>query len=145
MDLIDRIITAITQTHPLHPMLVHFPIALSGAALLFIIIAMVRKNNDFEKFAFANMVLTVFGVIAAGASGMYDNQANYLGDAPNASLKITLAVVMLAITLITVALRIRNREIFSQPGRLIYIMGYFISFGLALVLAFLGGVILYGF
>lgn len=145
MDLIDRIITAITETHPIHPMLVHFPIALSGAALLFIIIAMVRRNNDFEKFAYANMVLTVFGVIAAGISGMYDNQANYLGEAPNAGLKILLAIVMLAVTLLTVGLRMRNREIFTQSGRVIYIAGYFIAFGLALVLAFLGGVILYGF
>ena len=128
MDLIPRIINAVTQLHPLHPMIVHFPIALSGAALLFIIIAMVRKDENFEKYAFANMVLTVFGTIAAGITGMYDN----------------LAIVMLSVTLITVSIRIRNPRIFNSRGKAIYIAGYFLSFILVSTLAFLGGVILYG-
>ena len=32
MDLINRIIHALTELHPTHPMFVHFPIALTGAA-----------------------------------------------------------------------------------------------------------------
>jgi hypothetical protein len=76
---------------------------------------------------------------------MYDNNVNYLGDAANASTKIILAVVMLAVTIITVSIRFRNPKIMSSPGKAFYVGGYFLSFGLALVLAFLGGVILYGF
>ena len=145
MELIDRIINAVTQLHPLHPMIVHFPIALSGAALLFIIIAMIRKDESFEKFAYANMVLTVFGTLAAGLTGMYDNMVNYEGDAANTDIKFILAIVMFFVTLITVVIRMRNPNIFDSRGRAIYISGYFISFILVTVLAFLGGVILYGF
>ena len=34
MELINRIIHALTELHPTHPMFVHFPIALTGAAFL---------------------------------------------------------------------------------------------------------------
>ena len=145
MDLIERIFTAITQTHPIHPMMVHFPIALSGAAFLFALIAMVRKDGLYDRIAYANLVLTVLGTIAAGATGMYDNQVNYLGDAPNAGTKVILAVVLLGVSLATVLVRRRNPEIFESPSRWLYFGGYALSFGLALVLSFLGGVILYGF
>ena len=145
MDFIDRIITAVTELHPIHPMLVHFPIALSGAAFLFITIAWWKKDAGFEKFAFANMVLTVFGTIAAGVSGFYDNQVNYSGDAPNTGVKMILAIVMLAITTGIVVWRWRKPDVFESSSKVIYYLGYAASFGIALVLAFLGGVILYGF
>ena len=145
MDFFDRLIHALTVSHPIHPMLVHFPIALSAAALLFIIIATIKKDRTYEKIAFANLVLTVFGTLAAGFSGMYDNNVNYLGDAPNANLKIILAVILLAVSTITVLIRKNNPEILFSTGKAMYFGGYLISFLLAFVLAFLGGVILYGF
>jgi uncharacterized membrane protein len=145
MDLIEKVINALTQTHPIHPMVVHFPIALSGAASLFILIALWKKNELFENMAFANLVLTVMGSIVAGVTGLYDNQVNYLGDAPNANLKIMMAIMLLLVTGATVVARWRKKEIFSSNGKGLYVGGYLISFSLTLVLAFLGGVILYGF
>ncbi len=145
MDFIDRFITAITELHPLHPMIVHFPIALSGAAALFVLLALWKKNETFEKMAFGNIVLTVFGTIAAGFTGMYDNQLIYDGGAPNAQWKIILAVVLLLVSGLTAFVRWRNPEVFNSSSRALYVGGYLISFALALVLAFLGGVILYGF
>jgi len=145
MDFLDRLIHALTETHPLHPMLVHFPIALSGAAALFILLALWKKDAGFEKIAFANLVLTVFGTIAAGLSGMYDNNLSYGGEAPNAGVKIILALTLLVISLTTVIMRWRNPAVIESGGKVLYILGYIVSFILALVLAFLGGVILYGF
>jgi hypothetical protein len=46
MDIINRIIHAITQVHPTHPMFVHFPIALTGAAFFFILLAWWRNSAD---------------------------------------------------------------------------------------------------
>lgn len=145
MDFIDRLIHALTETHPIHPMLVHFPIALSGAAALFILLALWKKDKGFEKIAFANLVLTVLGTIAAGISGMYDNNLTYGGEAPNATLKMTLALVLLVISTTTVIVRWKNPAVFQSGGRVLYALAYVVSFVLALVLAFLGGVILYGF
>ena len=57
MEFINRVIHALTELHPTHPMLVHFPIALTGAAFLFILLAYWRRNAGLEQAAFANIVL----------------------------------------------------------------------------------------
>lgn len=145
MDFFNRLFTALTESHPLHPMIVHFPIALSGAAALFILLALWRKDEIFEKFAFANITLAAISSVFAGASGIYDNELTYLGDAPNAGLKIILAAILLVISSAVAITRWRNPEIFKGKARALYVAGYLVSFILAIVLAFLGGVILYGF
>lgn len=145
MDFIERLIHALTETHPLHPMLVHFPIGLTGAAALFILLALLRKSKTLEQAAFANIALAVFGTLAAGASGMMDNANTYGGDAPNAGTKMILAFLLLIVTALTSIARWRNPGLFESRAKPIYAAAYFVSFGLALVLAFLGGVILYGF
>ena len=144
MDLINRIIYAITETHPIHPMVVHFPVALTGAALFFILLALWKNREFFEQAAFANIALATVSTVVAGITGMYDNQINYVGDAPNAGLKMILAIALFAVTTVTAIARWRNPNLFDR-SKALYVAGFAISFGLALVLAFLGGVILYGF
>jgi len=144
MDFINRIIHAITQTHPIHPMVVHFPIALTGAALFFILLALWKNKEFFEGVAFANITLATVSTVVAGITGMYDNQVNYVGEAPNAGLKMILAIALFLVTTITAIARWRNPDLFEK-SKTLYVAAYFISFGLAITLAFLGGVILYGF
>jgi uncharacterized membrane protein len=144
MDLLNQIIHALTETHPIHPMVVHFPIALTGAALFFILLALWKNKVFFEQAAFANIALATVGTFAAGITGLYDNQVNYVGDAPNAGLKIILAIALLLVTTATAVARWRKPDLFDK-SKALYVAAYFVSFGLALVLAFLGGVILYGF
>ena len=145
METITRIIHALTQVHPLHPMLVHFPIALSGAGAFFILLALLTRKKEFELIAFANISLAAVGTLAAGLTGMRDNFINYDGDAPSASAKFVLAIILLVITTVTAVARWRNPNLFNQPKtKLIYITAYFVSFAIAIVLAFLGAVILYG-
>jgi uncharacterized membrane protein len=145
MDLINRIIYALTQVHPLHPMVVHFPIALSGAAFFFILLAYLRKSAVLEQVAFANIALASAGTIVAGATGYMDNLNNYDGDAPNASAKIILAILLFLLTATISIVRYRNPDLFQKSNPFLYAASYGLCFGIALVLAFLGGVILYGF
>jgi uncharacterized membrane protein len=145
MDFFHRLYVALTQLHPTHPMIVHFPIALTGAAFLFILIAHWKKNSAFEQAAFFNIVLAAISTVAAGITGYMDNIKNYLGEAPNASTKIILATTLLVLTTSVSIVRYRNPEIFTKGNRALYIATYGISFAIAIVLAFLGGVILYGF
>jgi uncharacterized membrane protein len=145
MDLINRIIHALTELHPTHPMVVHFPIALTGAAFLFILLAYWRNSASLEQAAFANIVLAMLGTIAAGFTGIMDNVNNYEGAAPNAGTKIMLASLLLLLTAGISLVRYRNPDLFRRANRFLYIASYGASFAIALVLAFLGGVILYGF
>lgn len=145
MEFINRVIHALTELHPTHPMLVHFPIALTGAAFLFILLAYWRNSAVLEQAAFANIVLASLGTLAAGITGMMDNVKNYLGEAPNANTKIILAAVLLFLTAGISIIRSRNPDLFHKVNRWAYVAAYGTSFALALVLAFLGGVILYGF
>jgi uncharacterized membrane protein len=153
MEFINRVIHALTELHPTHPMFVHFPIALTGAAFLFILLAYWRNSVALEQTAFANIVLASLGIIAAGITGVMDNIKNYVGDAPNASTKIILATLLLILTAGISIVRFRNPDLFHKSNRfpkstrtiVLYIASYGLSFAIALVLAFLGGVILYGF
>lgn len=145
MDFINRVINALTQLHPTHPMFVHFPIALTGAAFLFILLAYWRKNTSLEQTAFANMVLAAITTVVAGVTGYLDNIKNYVGEAPNAGTKIILATVLFFLTSGISIFRFRNPQLFHTGNSILYIASYGISFAIALVLAFLGGVILYGF
>jgi len=145
MDFINRLIHAITEVHPTHPMVVHFPIALTGAAFLFILLAYWRKNASLEQAAYANNILAMLGTIAAGITGVMDNAKNYEGEAPNAGTKVMLALTLLILTAGISIVRFRNPDLFQRGNRFLYIASYGVSFVIALVLAFLGGVILYGF
>lgn len=145
MDFIQRVIHALTVLHPTHPMFVHFPIALTGAAFLFILLAYWRKSVSLEQTAFANIVLASISTVVAGATGYMDNIKNYSGAAPNAMVKITLATLLFILTAGISIIRYRNPEIFWKGNRFLYIASYGVSFAITLVLAFLGGIILYGF
>ena len=145
MAFINRIIYDLTQVHPTHPMFVHFPIALTGAAFFFILLAYWRRSVMLEQAAFANIALASVATIVAGATGYMDNINNYDGAAPNANVKIVLAILLLVVTTAINIVRYRNPDLFQKANPFLYIASYGFSFGIALVLAFLGGVILYGF
>jgi uncharacterized membrane protein len=145
MELIRRIISTVIELHPIHPMMVHFPIALTGAGALLILLAIWKKNKALEQAAFANIVLASFGTLAAGATGMMDNLNVYDGTAPNSTWKMLLAMILLAITATASIARWRNPNLLESRARGLYVAAYLISFALALILAFLGGIILYGF
>ena len=114
MEFINRIVHALTELHPTHPMFVHFPIALTGAAFLFILLAYWRKSAALEQTAFANIVLASISTIVAGITGYLDNLKNYLGDARNASTKIILAMLLFILTTGISIVRYRNRIYFRR-------------------------------
>ena len=145
MDFFNRIILAMTELHPTHPMFVHFPIALTGAAFFFLLLAYWRKSPALEQAAFANIALASIGAVAAGLTGAMDNMKNYEGTAPNATAKMILATLLIFLTATISIVRYRNPEMFQKANKAIYVASYGISFLIAFVLAFLGGVILYGF
>jgi hypothetical protein len=74
-----------------------------------------------------------------------DNLVRFEGEAPLVSVKIFLAVTLLILTTVTAVSRWRQKEILWKPSTTVLYLAAFVgSFGLSVVLGFLGGVILYG-
>jgi uncharacterized membrane protein len=145
MNLIQQIFHAITQVHPPHTLITHFPIALTGAALFFILLAIWKRNKILEQVAFADLTLAVVSIVVCALFGIRDNVVFYNGGAPNHVAKIVLASILFVITAITAIARWRNKELFfARSTKALYIASYFVSFGIASVLGFLGGIILFG-
>jgi uncharacterized membrane protein len=144
MDL-ARILNAVVNIHPWHSMVVHFPIGLTGAALLFIVLALWRRNESLEHAAFFTISLAAVSTVVAGLTGMRDNIVRFEGGAPLVSVKIFLAATLLILTTVTALSRWRQKELLWQPATMVlYLLAFAASFGLASTLAFIGGVILYG-
>ena len=146
MEFLDRLTNALFVLHPLHSMTVHFPIALTAAALLFTVLALWRRSEAMEQVAFYNLALATVSIVVAGLTGMRDNLARFDGQAPYVNVKLFLAISLLALTTAMVVGRWRKQDIlWSSSTRVLYLAGYAGSFALAAVLGFLGGSILYGF
>jgi uncharacterized membrane protein len=146
MEFITRLINALIEVHPLHSMTVHFPIALTGTALLFLVLALWRRNEVLERAAFYLIVLTAISTVVAGLTGYRDYVVRFEGEAPLVNVKIFLAVTLLVLTIATAVGRWRHSEFLWKPSTMVlYLSSFAASFALAAVLGFLGGVILYGF
>lgn len=146
MDFINRVIYAVTVSHPTHVMAVHFPIALSTASFLFVVLALIFRSRSLEQAAFYNNILVFFTTLFAGASGMQINLSNYAGAAPNANLKFFLAATLTILSLLLVLGRLSSSRVLWKPNTMVlYVIGFACNFALAAALGFLGGVIIYGF
>jgi uncharacterized membrane protein len=146
MGFITRFVNAIVDVHPLHSMTVHFPIALTGTAFLFLVLALWRRNEVLEQAAFYLIALSGISTIIAGLTGYRDNIVRFEGEAPLVNAKVFLAVTLFVLTLGITVSRWRDREILWRPSTMVmYLLAFTGSFLLAATLGFLGGVILYGF
>ena len=146
MESITQLFTTVFETHPWHVPMVHFPIALSGAALLFLLLALWQRNELLERAAFYNISLAAVSTIVAGATGYRDYIVRYEGDAPYANAKIFLAISLFVLATVIAVSRWRQPDLLWKPSTMIlYLLGFAGCFMLAVTLGFLGGVILYGF
>jgi uncharacterized membrane protein len=141
----SNIIDAILH-HPIHPVIVHFPIGLTGAAAFFMLLALIWKRSKIlEQIAFANISLAAVATVVAGITGYLDNINRYGGSAANHQYKIVLAITLFLITSGTAILRWKKPDIFEQKTtQWIYAGAYAVSFAIALTLGFLGGIIVWG-
>jgi uncharacterized membrane protein len=126
-------------------MVVHFPIGLTGGAFLFIVLARWRRNESLEHAAFYMIALAAISTVVAALTGIRDDLVRFDGAAPLASVKIVLGITLFLLTTVTAVARWRRRELLWTPSTtVLYLAAYAGSFGLAITLGFIGGVILYG-
>lgn len=146
MEFITSLTNTVINVHPWHVPLVHFPIALSGGALLFLILALWQRNEMLERAAFYNINLVALSTLLAGVSGYRDYLVRFDGDAPFINLKIFLAISLFVLTTAIAVVRWRQPEVLWRPSTMVlYVSGFAASFIMAATLGFIGGLILYGF
>lgn len=146
MDLMARIVHAITVTHPLHTLMVHFPIALTATAALYYVLAVWRRSQALENAAFFNLALAAVSTVVAGITGYRDNIVRFDGMAPYVGAKIILATTLLILTTVTSVVRLRQRQVVWKPTAMVlYLAAFGACFVLAATLGFIGGAIIYGF
>lgn len=135
----------VVLSHPLHPRLIHFPVALSYLGVLVVILAWWRRDTFFEKAAFYTMFLLTFSVIPAGLTGIIENQIVYAGNAPNGQLKVILATLLLLIATGATLWRWRQPKLMrSSALAMLYVLAFVICAGLTTLLGALGGIIVWG-
>ena len=133
------------NVHPWHATAVHFPIALTGAALLFTVLALWRRSEWLEHAAYYSITHAAVTTVLAGFTGLRDNIVRFEGGAPLVSAKMFLAVSLFALTTVMAAVRRKRRNLLWEPSTVVlYVAAFAGSFCLAAVLGYLGGVILYG-
>jgi uncharacterized membrane protein len=127
-------------------MVVHFPIALTGVALLCVILALWRRSDLMERFSYFSIVLAALSTAVAGLAGLRDNAVHFDGSAPYLDVKILLGISLLILTGALAITRRRDPELLWGPSTMIlYVAGVILSFLMTSVLGFVGGSIVYGF
>ncbi|MEK9501933.1 DUF2231 domain-containing protein [Gaopeijia maritima] len=143
---IGTVAEAIFVTHPLHSMIVHFPIALSAVGLLFVVLALVQGSTAMEEAAFVCILLTAITGLLASFSGYRDVIVRFDGEASYVGAKAFLGVTMVLLSGAMAFARVRWPRLLWNPSTMIlYVAGFAVVATLSGVLGFLGGVILYGF
>lgn len=146
MEFVNRVVNAVVHLHPWHALIVHFPVALTAVGLLFIFLALWRRSERYEHFAFLSMVLVAISTAVAGLAGLRDHFVRFGGETPHVNVKIFLGISLLLLASVTALARYRSTELLWNPSsRILYVSAYVGGFLLATVLGFVGGVILYGF
>jgi uncharacterized membrane protein len=99
--------------HP-HPLILHFPIALTGAALFFIILALIWRIEILEEIAFTNISLAAVSTIVAAIFGIRDNLSYYIGTASYYTTKIIFAIILFILITTLALVRWRNPNLFTN-------------------------------
>lgn len=132
-------------SHPNHPRLIHFPVALSYLGVLVVLLAWLRRDAFFERAAFYTILLLALSILPAGLTGMLENQAYYAGNAPNAVLKVTLAGLLLLLAAGAALWRWRKPDILNGSlSKYLYVLAFIVCAGLTTLLGALGGIIVWG-
>jgi uncharacterized membrane protein len=75
------------MTHPLHPMVVHFPIALLSTALLFEVLEALLKRDFFREAALWLLGLGTLGAVVAAVTGILQEDTVEAAGVPERALE----------------------------------------------------------
>lgn len=130
---------------PIHPRFVHFPIALSLAGVLFLVLGLLRRQERFTGYGQWSLMLGWLGIIAAVITGLIDQTRAPQEAAVTAVINqhITAGIALLIASGLALYWPLRNKKLWTTSAR----WGYLALLGaivlLVLVEGWLGGKLVY--
>ncbi len=130
---------------PLHPAVVHFPIAFYLLGVLLTAASLWRRTPDTEHFAYWAFVLAWAGVGAAALFGLVDQAGLSPGDPRRDTLNnhITGGVALLSLNGLVVYYRFRWHDVLAGPRRRQYLGLMALGVAVLALTGFWGGELVY--
>jgi uncharacterized membrane protein len=130
---------------PLHPMVVHFPIALYLLGVLFTLGYLWRHTPDYERFAYWSFVLAWISVAVAALVGLVDLGSLAPDDPRRNSINnhITAGVALLIINGLVVYYRLRWADVLASSRRWAYLGLMAAGAAAVTITGWLGGELVY--
>ncbi len=125
---------------PIHPLVVHFPIALFITALGFEILSVILKKEILHQTAWYNYVLGIFSVPVVVSIGLWDGR--FLTDPgfyTHANLGYTTLGFSIVLGLILILVRRKSLRLF----RILFLFFLFVIAGVVSITAYYGGMLVY--
>lgn len=128
--------------HPVHPMLIVFPLGLLSTAVIFDVLYLVSGNEDHAVFSFWAIAAGVVGGLLAAVFGLIDWLAIPKETRAKRVGLIHGAGNVVIVVLFGVSWLLRLDAVAFEPSPLAFILGL-VGAGLALFTAWLGGELVY--
>ena len=129
--------------HPVHPMLIVFPLGLLSTAVIFDVLYLITENDDLAIFAFWAILAGVIGGVAAAIFGVWD----WLGlpsDSRARRVGLSHGGGNVVVTLLfAVSWLLRREDPAYLPETMLPLILALLGAGLAGVTAWLGGELVY--
>lgn len=145
--MLERVLPGLGHVQNIHPLFVHFPIALLLAAALLYLIAWIGRLEMIKWTAFWVLMLGAIGTAAALATGWYAGPGVMISASVREHLLRHHMQIMIATSLLTAGLAIWAIAARPMPrrGRIIFMLGLLAVVVLISIGADLGSEMVYGY
>ena len=144
-ELVSGIMPGIAAMENIHPMVVHFPIALLNAFLLMELLGFALKREELRVAATWMLYLGTLGALVAVLAGLWAESSVAHGEEVHSIMVAhrNLGIAVLSISVVLSAWRIFAKGKFSLRGQIIHLV---VAFAMIVTMAFgadLGGLMVY--
>jgi len=110
--------------HPIHPIVVHFPIALLFTSVFFEVLGSLKQRELYRDFGYWLLVLGLLGGVAAAATGFWSEDAAKAAGVPEEAIDRheTFAVISVIVFGLMLVFRRWVRGRWSERYRAIYLV-----------------------